>query len=74
MIERLICLVRGHVARRLNGTFYVVCDRCDATLHLEIDPWWAMLKQACKDARCPAGREHREHRNDAELIACGILN
>lgn len=34
MIERLICLIRGHVPRRLNGLFYVVCDRCDATLNL----------------------------------------
>lgn len=36
MIARLICIVRGHVPRRLCSTFYVVCDRCDATLNLRL--------------------------------------
>lgn len=36
VLARLACALRGHVARRLFGTYYVVCDRCDATLNLRL--------------------------------------
>ena len=38
-MTRLRCLLFGHRARKLNGLFYVVCDRCDATLNLRISTW-----------------------------------
>lgn len=36
MIARIICLLRGHLPRKLDGTFYVVCDRCDRTINLRL--------------------------------------
>lgn len=30
----LKCLIWGHTPKRLNGTFYIVCLRCNATLNL----------------------------------------
>lgn len=32
----LLCWLRGHLPKRLNGTFFVVCRRCDATLNLRV--------------------------------------
>lgn len=38
-MRRLVCLLRGHRPRKLNGLFYVVCERCPATLNLRISTW-----------------------------------
>jgi hypothetical protein len=39
LMDRLTCFFRGHESRRLNGSLFIVCDRCDAILRLRVGGW-----------------------------------